>query len=253
MSASPTLELTVSPDFSPEHIAGWYVFNTWLQRRLGVRIHLELYEDFAAQRRAIAADKVDLIYANPYDAAMLVREKGFTAIAAPAGKPDEVVIAVPADSPAQSIEDLRPGLRLAVTRDPDVNLIGMILLESADLNRDNTVTEQVSTYVVLARALLQGKADCGFFLKEAFDDLSAPIRRQLRPLMTSQISLVRHVMLVGPRCEALREPLQALLLGMADPGSDGRRTLEALGLAGWERQDQEDTEFMIDLMDTLMV
>ena len=62
-----TLELTVSPDFSPEHIAGWYVFNTWLQRKLGVRIHLELYEDFSAQRQAIAADKVDLIYANPYD------------------------------------------------------------------------------------------------------------------------------------------------------------------------------------------
>lgn len=101
-AATTPLELTVSPDFSPEHIAGWYVFNTWLQRRLGERIHLELYEDFAAQRQAIAADKVDLIYANPYDAAMLVREKGFVAIAAPRDCPDEVVIAVPADSPAQS-------------------------------------------------------------------------------------------------------------------------------------------------------
>ena len=248
-----TLELTVSPDFSPEHIAGWYVFNTWLQRKLGVRIHLELYEDFSAQRQAIAADKVDLIYANPYDAAMLVREKGFVAIAAPRGKADEVVIAVPADSPVQSVEDLQPGLRLAVTRDPDVNLIGMILLESADLNRENTVTQQVSTYVVLARTLLQGKADCGFFLKEAFDDLSAPIRRQLRPVMTSQISLVHHVLLVGPRCAELRDALQALVLGMSDPGSDGRATLQALGLSGWDRQDQEDTEFMIDLMDTLMV
>jgi phosphonate transport system substrate-binding protein len=160
---------------------------------------------------------------------------------------------VPADSPIESVEALQPGLRLAVTRDPDVNLIGMILLESADLNRDNVQTQQVSTYVVLARTLLQGKADCGFFLKEAFDDLSDPIRRQLRPLMTSQISLVHHVMLVGPRGAELREPLQALLLGMSDPGSDGRTTLQALGLSGWDRQDQEDTEFMIDLMDTLMV
>jgi phosphonate transport system substrate-binding protein len=111
----------------------------------------------------------------------------------------------------------------------------------------------VSTYVVLARTLLQGKADCGFFLKEAFDDLSAPTRRQLRPVMTSQISLVRHVLLVGPRCAALREPLQNLLLDMSAPGSDGRATLQALGLSGWDKQDQEDTEFMIDLMDTLMV
>lgn len=248
-----TLELTVSPDFSPEHIAGWYVFNTWLQRRLGVRIHLELYQDFTSQRQAIAQDKVDLIYANPYDAAMLVREKGFVAIAAPIGRPDEVVIAVPASSAAESVEDLQPGTRIAVTRDPDVNLLGMILLESADLNRENTATEQVSTYVVLARTLLQGKADCGFFLKEAFDDLSAPIRKQLRPVMTSQISIVRHVLLVGPRCNEIRDTLQELLLEMSSPTSDGRRTLEALGLSGWEKQDQEDTEFMIDLMDTLMV
>ncbi|PXW94165.1 phosphonate transport system substrate-binding protein [Sphaerotilus hippei] len=248
-----TLQLTVSPDFSPDHIAGWYVFNTWLQRKLGERVHLELFDDFESQRAAIAADQIDLIYANPYDAAMLVREKGFVALAAPVGKQDEAVIAVLDSSPMQAVEMFQPGLRIAVTRDPDVNLIGMIMLEPADLNRDNTQTQQVSSYVVVAKQLLQGKADCGFFLKEAFEDLSAPIRRQLRPLVTSQISVVRHVLLAGPRCAALIEPLRAQLLAMSQPGSDGLRVLEALGLPGWEMQDHEDTEFMIDLMDTLMV
>jgi len=248
-----TLQLTVSPDFSPDHIAGWYVFNTWLQRQLGVRIHLELYDDFDSQRRAIAADQIDLIYANPYDAAMLVREKGFIAVAAPADRPDEAVIAVQADSPIQCVEDFQPGVRVAVTRDPDVNLIGMIMLEPADLKRDNVVQQQVSSYVLVAKHLLLGRADCGFFLKEAFDDLSGPTRRQLRPLVTSQISVVRHVLMAGPR---MREHLPALterLMGMHTNVTDGGpRVLEALGLRAWERQEQEDTEFMIDLMDTLM-
>jgi phosphonate transport system substrate-binding protein len=248
-----TLQLTVSPDFSPDHIAGWYVFNTWLQRKLGQRIHLELYDDFESQRAAIAADKIDLIYANPYDAAMLVREKGFVALAAPQGKEDEAVIAVAAEAPCQHVEDLQAGLRIAVTRDPDVNLIGMIMLEPADLNRDNTVTQQFSSYVLVAKALLQGRADAGFFLKQAFEDLSAPIRRQLRPLVTSQISVVRHVLLAGPRCAEFTPALRDTLLGMSAPGADGLRVLEALGLKAWEAQDQEDTEFMIDLMDTLMV
>ncbi len=108
-----TLQLTVSPDFSPDFIAGWYVFNTWLQRRLGTRIHLELYDDFVTQRQAIAEDRVDVIYANPHDAAMLVREKGYTALAAPRNKPDEVVVAVHADAAAQHVEDLKPGLKIA--------------------------------------------------------------------------------------------------------------------------------------------
>ena len=74
------LTLTVSPDFSPEKLAGWHIFNTWLQRKLDVDCHLEMFGSFAEQRAAIAADKIDLIYANPYDAAMLVREKGFVAV-----------------------------------------------------------------------------------------------------------------------------------------------------------------------------
>ncbi|ACB32935.1 ABC-type phosphate/phosphonate transport system periplasmic component [Leptothrix cholodnii SP-6] len=247
-----TLQLTVSPDFSPDYIAGWYVFNTWLQRRLGTRIHLELYDDFVSQRQAIAEDRVDVIYANPHDAAMLVREKGYTALAAPRNKPDEVVLAVQADAAAQRVEDLQPGLKIAVTRDPDVNLIGMILLEPADLHRDNTVTAQLSSYVLVAKQLLTGRADCGFFLKDAYDGLSAPIRRQMRPLVTSQISVVHHVLLASPRCAELHAPLRDLLLTM-DGEADTRRILEGLGLTGWESQDPESTEFMIDLMDTLMV
>jgi phosphonate transport system substrate-binding protein len=248
-----TLQITVSPDFSPDHIAGWYVFNTWLQRQLGVRIHLELYDDFDTQRKAIAADEVDLIYANPYDASMLVREKGFVAVAAPADRPDEAVIAVQAESPVQHVEDLRPGTRVAVTRDPDVNLIGMIMLEPADLKRDSVALQQVNSYVLVAKNLLLGKADCGFFLKEAFDDLSGPIRRQLRPLVSSQISVVRHVLMAGPRMREHLPKLSELLLGMHTPAVEGgTRVLESLGLKAWEPQDQEDTEFMIDLMDTLM-
>ncbi len=68
---------TVSPDFTPDHLSGWYIFNTWLQRQSDIAIHLEMYNDFHSQREAIQNDSIDLIYANPFDAAMLVREKGF--------------------------------------------------------------------------------------------------------------------------------------------------------------------------------
>ncbi|RZS58777.1 phosphate/phosphite/phosphonate ABC transporter substrate-binding protein [Sphaerotilus mobilis] len=248
-----TLQLSVSPDFSPDHIAGWYVFNTWLQRRLGERIHLELFENFEAQRAAIEADRIDLIYANPYDAAMLVRQKGYVALAAPRNLPDEVLVAVPSDSPVQRIEDLRSGCRLAVTSDPVVNLLGMATLASADLNATNTVHQMTGSYVLVAKQLVQGKADAGFFLARAYNSLSPVIRRQLRPLVTSDIGDVRHVLLAGPRAAHLLAPLRELLPMMDTPGSDGGAVLQALGLEGFMAQDVEATEFMIDLMDTLKV
>ncbi|MBL8329887.1 MAG: phosphate/phosphite/phosphonate ABC transporter substrate-binding protein [Rubrivivax sp.] len=247
-----TLQLTVSPDFSPDHIAGWYVFNTWLQRKLGLRCHLELYDDFERQHQAIAADQVDLIFANPYDASMLVRERGFRSLAAPLGSSDEALIAVAQASSAHAVTDLKPGLRVAQTKDPDVNLIGMIMLEPADLGREHVVPVPVSTYVLVAKHLLLGRVDAGFFLKQAFDDLSPTTRAQLRPLVTSQISVVRHALLAGPRFAAHADQLRAELLAMSQPGSDGGRVLEALGLAGWEALEAEDTEFMIDLMEALM-
>lgn len=248
-----TLQLSVSPDFSPDHIAGWYVFNTWLQRRLGERIHLELFENFESQRAAIEADRIDLIYANPYDAAMLVRQKGYVALAAPRNLPDEVVIAVPSDSPVERVEDLRTGSRLAVTSDPVVNLLGMITLASADLSGANTVQQMVGSYVLVAKQLVQGKADAGFFLARAYNSLSPVIRRQLKALVTSEIGDVRHVLLAGPRAAHLLTPLRELLPTMDAPGSDGGAVLQALGLEGFMAQDAEATEFMIDLMDTLKV
>ncbi|OQX13104.1 MAG: phosphate ABC transporter substrate-binding protein [Thiothrix lacustris] len=243
--------MSVSPDFPPAQIAGWYIFNTWLQRQLDVPIHVSLFDDFASQRMVIQQDGIDLVYANPFDAAMLVREKGFTAIATPLHKSDEAIIAVAVDSPVRCIEDLSAGIRIAATDDPDVNLIAMIMLEPADLSAQNVQTQTVDTYVLVAKRLLQGQADVGFFLRDAFEALSGMIRRQLRELIRSEIHVIRHVLLAGPRLQAQHEQLRRILPAMSlDPKGQG--VLGSMGLQGWEIQEQEDTEFMIDLMDTLV-
>lgn len=245
-----TFNMTVSPDFSPDHIAGWYIFNTWVQRKMGIDVHFELYDSFVAQRKAIAEDKIDIIFANPYDAAMLVREKGFKAIATVAGENDEVVIATSVDSPINAVEDLKPGARVGITPDPDVELIGRIMLEPADLNKENINLQEVASYPLVAKQLMQGKADVGFFLKDSYSDLSGLVRKSLKILVTSEIDVIRHVMLVGPRFTEA-EIFRKALLGMQTDLPQGPKVLEGLGISGWEDQTVENTEFMIDLMNTL--
>lgn len=247
---SEKYQLTVSPDFPAKRMSSWFVFNTWLQKALGMPIHLELYPDFDSQRAAISADKVDIIYANPYDAAMLVREKGFVSVARPASKCDECIVAVAAGSGAQVVEDLKPICRVARTDDPGVNLVGMILLEPASLGRDNTQILTVESYPLVAKALIRGEAEVGFFLAEAFDELSNLVRHQLRPLVHSQISDFSHVLLLGSRLAERREEVTRVLLAMSAEAK-GQDVLAELGFAAWESVAQEDTEFMIDLMDTL--
>lgn len=245
-------QFTVSPDFTPDHLSGWFIFNTWLQRTLASPMHLQIYDDFHDQREAIAADRVDLIYANPYDAAMLVREKGFRPLAKPAGKPDEALIAVSAASRYTCVEDLEAGIIVAVTDDPDVRMMGMIMLEPADLDAPRMKLKTCDGYVLVAKELIKQTADAGIFLKEAYDDLSSVIRKQLRVLVSSQIHVIHHTLMLGPRLADHHATLLTALLGMTE-NQKGQGILQALEFSGWEPVSDEEMEFMIDLMDTLVV
>jgi phosphonate transport system substrate-binding protein len=246
------LNLTVSPDFAPSHISGWFIFNTWMQRQLGEGIHLELYDSFDTQRDDIKAGKYDLVYANPFDASMLVRDLGFKAIVRPLAKADETIIATNADSSIRSVEDLDPGCQLYTTDDPDVNRIAMIMLEAADLDESNTQSHTVDSYVIVARNILKGSADAGFFLKDAYDELSDLIKGQMKVLVSSQISVVHHSLLVGPTMHEFIPRLEERLFSMHED-EKGKGVLQSMNLEEWEPMTEEETEFMIDLIDTLVI
>ena len=245
-----TINFTVSPSFPNERISDWYIFNTWLQRALGLPIHLELYDSFGAQRAAIAEGKVDMIYANPFDASLLVREKGFRAVVKPEGQPDEMLIIAAAEGPASAITALRPGTRLACSDDPCVNTAGRILLEPANLDASNIIEHRRETYIQVAREVLRGEADIGFLPVEAFNALSSIVRRDLQVLVTSQLHVIHHVFLIGPALHARADEITALLASMHET-EKGRGILEALGARRWQAVQREDVEFMIDIISTL--
>jgi phosphonate transport system substrate-binding protein len=250
MNTTTIYQLTVSPDFVPDRISGWYVFNTWLQRALNIRVHCELYENFGAQHQAIREDKVDLIYANPLDATMLVRDKNFVTLAKAQGVSDECTIAASVHSAVHNIEALQANTRVALTLDQNINLMGMMMLESVDLDESNIVPVSVDSYVLVAKALLNGKADIGFFSKDTRNEFSTAIREQLRPLVTSQTADIQHVLLASPRLVERVPELSEHLRTMSQT-QNGASVLEALGFQGWDLLSQEDTEFMIDIIDTL--
>jgi len=243
-------QFTVSPDFTPDHLSGWYIFNTWLQKQTGDSFHLEMYDSFQAQREVIRQNKIDLIYANPFDAAMLVREKGFLPLVKAAGISDEAIIAVHNSSSISDVADLFPGIKVAVTEDPDVQMMGMIMMEAADLNAGNIQLNVYDSYVLVAKHLLQGNVDAGFFLAEAYNDLSNMVKKQLRTLICSQISVIHHSLMIGPRLAGRRDEIRGLLMAMNND-KKGNDILQSLRFQAWVDVDDDEMEFMIDLMDAL--
>ena len=241
---------TVSPDFTPAHLSGWYIFNTWLQKETGLALHLELYDDFQSQRDAIQNDTIDLIYANSFDAAILVREKGFLPLVKGAGESDETVIAVPDESHIIDVSELNAGVNIAFTNNPDVKVLGMMMLEPADLGVDNINTLSMDSYILVAKSLLKKEAEVGVFLAAAYDGLSSMIKKQLRVLVRSEVNVIHHSLMIGPRLLEQSAAIQEALLAM-NADVKGQGILNDLGFKAWEKSDKEEMEFMIDLMEGL--
>ena len=242
---------TVSPDFPPNSLAGWYIFNTWFQKNTGLNIHLNLYNSFEEQKTAIDNNKNDIVYVNPFDAVRLVRDKGFVPIARVKDRLDEVVIAVNEENPINTMCGLQPNLKLAMTANPDVNMISMMLLEAIDLNENNIVKKTYDSYIIVVKNILKGEAEAGLFLAKAYDDLSNVVKKQLKILLRSDVEELYHSLLIGPELADRQDEIQTLLVSMTD-NPVGKGVLEALDFEGWLKIENEEMEFMIDLIDTLV-
>jgi len=246
------LNFLIAPDFAPEHFAGWHLLNTALQRRTGIHLHLMTPVDAQEQTAAIDAGLADLVYANPFDATDLIRNRGYVPFARPSGRFDEMVIATRAQSEFKVLEDLRPACRIAVTDNRDVKLIGLRLLEPADL--DETLVEWVHaySYQAAARKLIQGDVQAAFFLADAYSSLSRLTHSQLHVLVESAIHDISHVLLAKPDAAIDLAALRKGFLSIGEQAGDAE-LLASLGMSrGFEPITQEQAEFMIDLMDTLL-
>ncbi|MDT7837706.1 phosphate/phosphite/phosphonate ABC transporter substrate-binding protein [Aquabacterium sp. OR-4] len=248
-----TLNLLIAPDFAPERFGGWHMLNALLQQRSGLRLHLLMPASAHEQAELLAAGQVDLVYANPFDAAELIRQRGFSAFARPVGKADEMLIAAQAGSALRRVEDLRPGCRVAMADHRDVKLIGLRLLEAADLHEPDLQWQLCDSHQAAARRLIKGEADVAFFLAETFHALSRLTRSQLQVVIESALHDITHVMLAHARVAEQVPTLCATLTGVDSSHSSDREVLEALGMpGGFEAMQAEDAEFMVDLMDTLL-
>ena len=246
-----THNMLIAPDFSPERFAGWHMFNTLIQKRANLNMHLNIPASQAEQQGIVNQGDIQVIYANPFDAATLIREQGYRAVARPIGKSDEMVIAAAANSDINSLEDIKAGATVAMADNRDVKLIGLRLLEAVDIAEADlnwTVTE---TYQAAARQVIKGDAQVAFFMAEIFHSFSRLTKAQLSVLIESDLADISHVLLIKDGFPDTDILMDAILNLHND--DDGKEALAELGMPqGFEAMDEEDAEFMIDLMQTLL-
>ncbi|MGO3339540.1 PhnD/SsuA/transferrin family substrate-binding protein [Psychrobacter sp.] len=246
-----THNMLIAPDFSPERFAGWHMFNTLIQKRANLNMHLNIPSSHDEQEQVITAGNIQIIYANPFDAATLIREQGYRAVARPIGKSDEMVIAAAAKSDINCLEDIKTGATVAMADNRDVKLVGLRLLEAIDIEEADLTWDITETYQAAARKVIKGEAQAAFFLAEIFHSFSRLTKTQLSVLIESDLADISHVLLIKEDFPDTEIFMNAILNLHND--DDGKEALAELGMPhGFEAMDEEYAEFMIDLMQTLL-
>lgn len=246
-----THNMLIAPDFSPERFAGWHMFNTLIQKRANLNMHLNIPTSHAEQETVISEGDIQVIYTNPFDAATLIREHGYHAVARPIGKSDEMVIAAAANSDINSLDDIKAGATIAMADNRDVKLIGLRLLEAVDIEETDLNWSVTETYQAAARQVIKGEAQAAFFLAEIFHSFSRLTKAQLSVLIESDLADISHVLLIKDGFPDTDILMDAILNLHND--DDGKEALTELGMPqGFEAMNEEDAEFMIDLMQTLL-
>lgn len=242
--------LSICPTTSTAAMSGWYILNTYLQKKLNIAMHIEVYDDFEAQRRAFENGEIDFIYANPYDATLLIRDLEFSALNKPDNSANEVIIVSKANTAFNSLNDLQANTRIASANDPAINLVGMMLLESVDIDSTNSQSLECNSFIIAAKQVLKDEADIAFLPKAIYNNLSKIIKDQLQPVVSSEISVIHHIFAASRRSQELHPQLTQVLCDLNDSPA-GTNILATIGIDSFSEMEQEEAEFMIDLMDTL--
>ncbi|MEC4747093.1 PhnD/SsuA/transferrin family substrate-binding protein [Methylomicrobium sp. Wu6] len=216
---------------SSQQMNGWYFFNTYLQKRLGKEIHMELAHG-AITENNIRAEQMDIVFAKPFDATRLLLQNGFRPILRPIDQTDEVTLLVRADDTREQACDYRGGK--AVTADPDnfIYLLGRFLLDESGSTSKDLDYHFTGNEIKALQTLLKGQADMLFMSSKTYQGLSGLTRKMLREMDRSETALAFHVFCVAPHCAGIGEALARVLLDM-NRDSQGRQVLADLGIEGW--------------------
>jgi anti-anti-sigma factor len=208
-------------------LSGWYLLNTYLQRRLQRAIH---FEQLPAGHE-LADESVDILFAKPFEACAMVRKRNFAPLLRPTGEADEVVIVMRANDERQlgEIEAVRA---VTASQGSFVYLLGRFLCDESGLDSSAFQHHFAGNEIKALQMLLKEQADVLFMLKKTYWGLSNLTRNSTRVVDESDTQFAFHLLCVSPQIADLGESLTKIFTGMNDE-EQGKTILKDIQFEGW--------------------
>ena len=200
-----------------QQLSGWFLFNTYLQRRMQRAIHFE--QSQAGQD--ITAEPSDLLFAKPFEACSLMQQRAFVPLMRPIEDADEVVILLRQDD-ERCLADLENAKVVTASQGSFVYLLGRMLCDESGLDSSSFDYHFAGNEIKALQLLLRKQADVLFMLTKTYEGLSSFSRKHTRMLDQSTTDFAFHLFCIAPYLNDCSESLNEILLGMEADEQDGR-------------------------------
>jgi anti-anti-sigma factor len=194
-----------------QQLNGWFLFNTYLQRRLNRSIQFQA-QALAEQRDR--SEPANLVFARPFEACRLIRDQGFVPLAKPEGETDEVVLLAHAQDPRSLAEYPEPKIAVA-SRQSFAYLLGRFLCDEQGLDSKRFKFHESGNDIKAVQFLIRRQVDWAWLSLKTYLGLSSLSRSQIRILDQSHTELAAYLFCAAPYLEQnLRQTLKDTLTQM---------------------------------------
>jgi hypothetical protein len=210
---------------SGQQLTGWYLLNTYLQRRMKKAIHFEQTAD------APNGDATDLLFARPFEACQMIAQHDFIPIMRPINETDEVIILTRADDKREL--NSYEGVTVSTAAEGSfVYLLGRFLCDENGLDSAKFSFDFAGNEIKSLQSLIRKKCDLVFMLKKTFESLSSFSRNNVRKLDESQTNFAYHLFCVAPHLQSEGDILAEILINMGND-EHGQQILQDIQIQGW--------------------
>lgn len=220
-----------------QQLSGWYLFNTYLQRKLQRAIHFEQLHD-------VKNAAFHLFFAKPFDACAMIEKRNFLPIVRPVSEADEVVVLTRADD-SRELKDFEPLKTTVITAEQAsfVYLLGRFLCDETGLSSERFNYQFAGNEIKAIQMLIRKKADVAFLLKKTYEGLSSFSRKKIRLIDQSVTDFAFHQFCLAPNLVDQTEELVNILT-MMDKDEKGSQILQDIQFDSWMVPDQAEIEML---------
>lgn len=231
-----------------QQLNGWFLFNTYLQRRLQTPIQF-FAQTLAEQTVNDREEQADLVFARPFEACRLIHGQGYIPLCKPKGETEEVVILTPAND-SRSLEDYASPKVAIASKQSFTYLLGRFLCDERGLDSNAFRFHESGNDIKAIQYLIRQQVDWVMMPLKTYFGLSSLSRRQTRVLDQTQTELAAHLFCIAPYLDAgFRQSLQTVLTQM-HTDEKGSVILEDIEIKAWEAPESAEVDLLLKVFET---